>query len=546
MIYADTYSRLSREEEHKVGESQSIENQKLIMRQYCKSHNIIIVNEFVDDGYSGATFNRPGFQSMLKHLETGAASMVITKDLSRLGRNMSEASYYAEEYFPEHGICYIAISDNFNSEDVSPMSSFLFAYNEFFLKDTSKKIRTALKAKKESGEYCCCPPYGYMKDPAKRGHLVPNPETAPAVRRMFQLVSDGTSARAAAMQLTEEGYITPSVYFYRNSSKNYRASPEWNATTVQRMVQNETYIGNTILGKTIKVSYKSAKKRQVPKNEQICHPNTHVPLVTKEMFDAANRNIGFNTKDWRKGAHLPVRHNVFSGLVFCSKCGSAMCSGGGQYKGTNQRYWYLCCTHITNKKKRCEGGARIKYDDLYQIVKNELNELLSMNDDEMEEMVRAAIDRASVKTDYFSSGEYYESLKKKQQVIVQSMQKVYNDFVAGSIVQDLHNTLIERLKQDYEKVQAEIDSCDNQQEQNEDIEDSYRKFFSMLKCVTSIDELTPELVRTFIQRIEISPYVLPDGYQVARSTVPRSQKIKIYYRFIGDCGVSDVANTSEI
>lgn len=544
-IYADTYSRLSKEEANKAGESQSIENQKLIMRQYCKSHNIIIVKEFVDDGYTGATFDRPDFQNMLKHLNEGKANAVITKDLSRLGRNASEASYYAEEYFPEHDILYLAISDNFNSEDVNPMSSFLFAYNEFFLRDTSKKIKTSLKAKKENGEYCCCPPYGYMKDKDKRGHLVPNPETAPAVRRAFQLISNGMSARATAMQLTAEGFVTPSVYFLRNSPKKAKASPDWNSTTVQRMIKNETYIGNTVLGKSFKVSYKSKKKKQIPEDEYIRHPNTHVPLVSREVFDAANRNIGYNTRDWRKNPHLPVRQNIFNGVVFCSKCGSAMCSGGGQYKGSKERYWYLSCTHITSKKKRCEGGARIKYSSLCQVIKNELNSILALTDEEMKDITRAAVERSRSSNDYFSSDDYYGSLQKKSEVLIQSMQKLYNDLAAGVITPELHSSLIERTRKEYETLQEQLREGESHEDQGDDVEEAYKNFFSLVKSTSQVEELTPELIRTFIQRIEIEPRVLPPGYQIAMPSVPCTQTITIYYRFIGNCDFS-TANLCEI
>ena len=177
---AFAYLRLSNEEAQ-GGESSSITNQRMIVQNYCKQNNITLVREFVDDGYSGGNFNRPGFKEMLKQLEQGKANLVITKDLSRLGRDMREASYYAEQFFPEHGIQFLAIADNFDTEHDNIMAPFLFAMNEVYLRDGSRKVKDVLRSKRESGQYCACPPYGYRKDRENRHRLAPDEATAPVV-----------------------------------------------------------------------------------------------------------------------------------------------------------------------------------------------------------------------------------------------------------------------------------------------------------------------------------------------------------------------------
>ena len=267
---AFSYLRLSIEEEGKIGESSSIANQRMIVQNYCKQHNITIVREFVDDGWSGGNFNRPEFQEMIRQLEEGKANIVITKDLSRLGRDMREASYYSEHFFPEHGIHYIAIADNFDSEIENIMAPFQFAMNEVYLRDGSRKVKDVLRSKRADGQYCACPPYGYKKNPSDKARLVPDENTAPVVQRIFERAAAGDSSRQIAMDLNSDGVIPPLKYrvLYRDefSEKGAaRASDTWNYTTVKRILKNPVYLGHTLLGKSRKVSVKSKKKVPVPK-----------------------------------------------------------------------------------------------------------------------------------------------------------------------------------------------------------------------------------------------------------------------------------------
>ena len=208
---AFAYLRLSNEEAQ-GGESSSITNQRMIVQNYCKQNNITLVREFVDDGYSGGNFNRPGFKEMLKQLEQGKANLVITKDLSRLGRDMREASYYAEQFFPEHGIQYIAIADNFDTAQDNIIAPFLFAMNEVYLRDGSRKVKDVLRNKRESGQYCACPPYGYRKDQENRHRLAPDEMTAPVVERIFRRAAAGDSSRKIALDLNADGIIPPLKY----------------------------------------------------------------------------------------------------------------------------------------------------------------------------------------------------------------------------------------------------------------------------------------------------------------------------------------------
>ena len=314
------YLRLSNEEAQ-GGESSSITNQRMIVQNYCKQNGITLVREFVDDGYSGGNFDRPAFQEMMCQLEQGKANTVITKDLSRLGRDMREASYYAEQFFPEHGIHYIAIGDNFDTERENIMAPFLFAMNEVYLRDGSRKVKDVLRSKRQNGQYCACPPYGYRKDREDKHRLAPDEQTAPVVQRIFERAARGDSSRKIALDLNADGVIPPLKYrvLYRDEFSQEgaaRASDVWNYTTVKRILKNPVYLGHTLLGKSKKVSVKSKKKVPVPRDDWAVTENTHPPLVTKQLYERAQQNLGRGSRGCR--AYGQVRKSIFSGSAVLS------------------------------------------------------------------------------------------------------------------------------------------------------------------------------------------------------------------------------------
>ena len=327
---AFAYLRLSNEEAAE-GESSSIKNQRMIIQDYCDRNDIILARVFADDGWSGGNFDRPAFQEMIALLEQGKANIVITKDLSRLGRDMREASYYAEQYFPERNIRYLTVADNFDTEQENIMAPFQFAMNEVYLRDGSRKVKEVLKAKREKGLYCAAAPYGYAKDPRNKNRLIPDEETAPIVQRIFDCAARGDSSRKIAMDLNDDGIIPPLKYkvlYQGNFSENgaARASDLWNYTTVKRILKNSVYLGHTLLGKTKKASVKSKKKLHVPKDQWAITENTHTPIVSQEQFELAQINLGKGSLDFRQ--YDQVRRSIFSGIAFCAKCGHALCSCG--------------------------------------------------------------------------------------------------------------------------------------------------------------------------------------------------------------------------
>ena len=548
---ADTYYRLSDEEKKYGNESESITNQREIVREYCQRNGIIIIKEFVDDGYSGGNFERPGFQAMLEHLATGKANTVITKDLSRLGRDMTESSYYAERFFPEHDIRYLAPGNDFDSMGDNLMAPFQFAMNDVYLRDTSRKVKQTLDMKRKKGKYAACPPYGYKKAERTTDQLVPDENTAPIVRQIFAWAADGLSARSIAVKLNQQGAIPPLKYRveYRDHLTPQgasRASDYWNGTTIKRILRNRVYLGHTILGKSRKVNVKSKKKIAVPQEEWCCTENTHEPLVTQEQFDRAEHFLSENTKS--HAANPAFRHSIFGGIAYCAHCGAAMCSGGSVYKGERAKYWYLVCNHITKRSQRaCAHGARIRYDDLLEIVRSDLNTLLAFSKEDVETITQAAIARSSAGFDTAESKEKtLEHVETQMQRIVKMVERAYRDNAAGNLSDELLDEMMERFGKERQALEEQRRQLLSDVSEETTIRDSYRLFFDLTKRYSDIETLDRDILHAFIERIEIGEKILPEGKVIAGPRTPYRQSIRIFYRFIGEVAADPVRQVNRV
>ena len=536
LTIAFAYLRLSREEA-RGGESSSITNQRSIIEAYCKQHGINLVRTFVDDGWSGGNFDRPDFRNMMRQLEEGTANTVITKDLSRLGRDMGEASYYAEQFFPEHGIRYIAIADNFDTEHENIMAPFQFAMNEVYLRDGSRKVKDVLRNKREAGKYCACPPFGYKKEPTDNNHLIPDEVTAPIVQRIFARAAAGDSSHKISDELNEDGIIPPLKYrvLYRDEFSAQGASYAsdcWNHTTVKRILKNQVYLGHTVLGKSRKVSVKSKKKAKVPKQEWTVTRGTHAPLVSQEVFDRAQENMGRNTKTYLAYDH--VRKSIFSGVTYCQKCGHALCSCGTVYKGEREKYWYLSCTQQRKDAPKPCSGVRIRYADLVELVRQELNALLSLTPEEMDEIVRDVVKDQSNEKARKERKRKQEKARARMGTIGKIITKLYTDNAEGRLADDRLYSMVSDLEKEAADLNAFLADAEEPNPE-EEVLSNYERFFDLVRQYTHIEELDRETVQTFIERIEVGPKLLPDGTEkIIHRNQPYQQSIRIFYKFIGE------------
>lgn len=533
---AFAYLRLSNEEAAE-GESSSIKNQRMIIQDYCDRNDIILARVFADDGWSGGNFDRPAFQEMIALLEQGKANIVITKDLSRLGRDMREASYYAEQFFPERNIRYLTVADNFDTEQENIMAPFQFAMNEVYLRDGSRKVKEVLKAKREKGLYCAAPPYGYAKDPRNKNRLIPDEETAPIVQRIFDCAARGDSSRKIAMDLNDDGIIPPLKYkvlYQGNFSENgaARASDLWNYTTVKRILKNSVYLGHTLLGKTKKASVKSKKKLHVPKEQWAVTENTHTPIVSQEQFELAQINLGKGTLDFRQ--YDQVRRSIFSGIAFCAKCGHALCSCGTVYKGEREKYWYLSCIKQRQDIANPCTGVRIRYSDLVEVVRQDLNALIDLSPESKEAVIREAMRKAGDDNLIKARQIQLQKARTRLATIDKIITKLYTDNAEGKIDDNRLERMLEELQKEscgLEKTVTSLSGIDPVSEAQQ----SYKAFFNLTSKYTHIEELDRDTLVTFVKRIEVGPKILPDGaVKATHRNQSFQQSVRIFYKFIGE------------
>lgn len=369
-----SYIRLSREDGDKQ-ESESIGNQRNIINRYIQENNLRLVDEYVDDGVSGTTFDRPGFNRLIEDIESGKINMIITKDFSRLGREYIQLGHYMEVYFPEHNIRYVALNDGidtFTSGSWSELTPFRAIINDSYAKDISKKVRSVLKEKQKKGEYMCTvPPYGYKKDIARKNHLVIDENVAYIVRKIFSMYLEGNSIYAIKEYLNGQGIQSPSGY-----AKNLLEIKKWNTVTLQKMLGNKAYIGHTVANKRVKLSYKTKKRVAVSEDQYIITENTHEAIVTQEDFDKVQFLLN------QKSINRQTKHEYcLRGLMKCKTCHSRLEVGAKLTKNGKQVKNPIPYVTCRNSKKGLCPAQHLNYNKLEREVLEYLRGFLKVYGD---------------------------------------------------------------------------------------------------------------------------------------------------------------------
>ena len=532
---AGIYLRLSKDDENS-GESASISNQRNIVTEYAKSNNIIISEEYIDDGYSGTNFDRPGFNRMISDVKNGTINCVITKDLSRLGRNSTKTLEFIEEFFPKHDVRYISVIDGYDSLHLTEgnifAAPFMVLFNEMYARDISNKIRGSFHAKMENGEYIgSFAPYGYKKDiqGGNKNHLIIDPDVSHIVYKIFEMASAGCSPSEIAKYLNNKSIETPAVYRCNKSPHlnidNHSKRKEWTSSTICKMLKNRVYLGHTIQGKTEKVSFKSKVTKAKNANDWIEVKNTHEPIITEEMFDMARRRcIARRTppnKDFK---------NIFSGIAKCADCNRNMTTAPTNKKGCT---YNLCCGgYKAYGAKECSNHF-IDYDLLYHTILEELRYWLRLSNDDREKIIKDLEQEQQKEKSSSKSEMLKESLKraeKRLEEVKKLIVKSYEDYNFNIITQDTYITLSASYDDEKKRLDKEISNIKDILNTSTDKSDLFGKFFSQLDEISEIKELTPTLLKKLIDKIEIEQGYYEkstDGKKV------KHQNIKIYYRFIG-------------
>lgn len=519
------YMRLSREDMEKEGESASIENQRKILRRYAQEHGYKIFKEYVDDGISGTTFERPGFQEMMDDIEARGIRLVLIKDLSRLGRDYIQVGNYLENIFPQYHVRCIAVNDNYDSQcsDANDFMPFKNLFNEFFARDTSKKIRTTFKEKYKRGEYIGnFAPYGYQKDPLNKNHLIIDAHAASTVRRMFQLAAEGINPKTIAKLFNAEGILPPIVYrceMHRLdvSVFSYCKSLAWTSYGVRKMLKNVCYLGHMAQGKTEKISYKNDTQMVKKRDEWIVVKNTHEPIVTEETFKIAQKRMS-------QRVHRPNKNfvNIFSGLAICADCGKNMSTVPTRKKGAT--YNLACGRYKLYGTRGCTNHF-IDYDDLYGLVLGSVNKQVSLTDQDKNEIINE-LKCCLKKKEENSRAEELQSLVSEEKKLSLLISGVYEDFYDEKINKSIKESLVSKYGEKLERIKRKMKLYEKETVQEEG-EKQNKKFMELIKKYTDVAALDSELLFSLIDRIEVEQ----GRYEEDNGRKIKKQKVKIYFKF---------------
>ena len=495
------YCRLSVDDELN-GESNSITHQKEMLEEYAQKNNFYNIKFYVDDGYSGTSFNRPAFKELIKNIDSGIVGTVIVKDMSRLGRDYLKVGYYSEVYFGEAGVHFIAVNDNVDNtiENDSDFTPFRNIMNEWYAKDTSKKVRAVIRAKGMSGKSTCnCPPYGYIKD--ENGNWLVEKEAAEIVKRIYRLCIEGYGPMQISKKLNAQKAISPVVWKNKVGWK-YKLEkvdhPElWTVSAIRRILSNPIYLGNTVNFRTKKKSYKSHSVVYLPKDEWVIFEDTHEAIIDRDTFDTVQKL----REGVRRRVSIDGEMSIFSGLLYCADCGAKMYLN--RHRGS-EKDAFNCASYRKEKERTCTSHY-ITLHAIEDIVLYDLQRVLGMAKGQETEFVSMLQEKNKkmTKSDLSEKAKECDEAEKRIAVLDRIIQNLYEDKVSGTLSEERFI----KLSKNYESEQAELtdrvkflkDELMAVQKETADI----NKFMRLIKRYTEITELNAEIVRTFIDKIYV-------------------------------------------
>lgn len=517
------YMRLSRDDD-KAGESMSIEHQRIILRKYVEEHGGAIVDEYIDDGWSGTNFERPDVKRMLEDAQAGKIDTIIVKDLSRFGRNYIQVGQYIDYIFPAYGIRFIALNDNVDTADRSStamdMMPIMNVFNEWHAANTSKKIRAVLEASQRSGKYTNWGySYGYKAGTDENRTAVIDEEAAKVVRRIFDLRLQGKSARTIARILTEEGISNPATYYTKLDGEKWDrpCSSYWNPETIRRMLSNPVYIGQTIQHKTTTVSYKNHKVVNIPKADWIINENAHEPIISREVWDRvqATYNGEYGRADHAKEVH------PLSGLLVCPKCGKKL-----KFKSAKHLPGcFVCRTYVDLGKKYCTSH-HIAEKMIESLVLEDIHSLLSVVEiDEAKAKERFLRERSKhSEQSRYSDEKQLKAYKNRLVELDKLIQTAFEERVLKSMPESVCVSLCEKYQAEQESVQRMINEIEKRLAEANKDEDDAEEYIRRLKHYGNGESLTREMCLQLIDFITV-------GEKVAAS---EERDIHIYYKFLNN------------
>ena len=531
-VTAFLYERLSRDD-NLEGESYSIGNQKKLLAKVAKEKGYTNLVHFLDDGISGVTMDRPGFVEMICQLEQGKAAAVFVKDLSRLGRNYIEVGRLTEEFFPNHDIRLVAVSDNIDTaEGENELAPIRNLFNEWYARDISKKRRISNKIKGNAGEPMGQPPYGYIKDPNDPKHWIVDDEAAQVVRRVYSMTLEGFGTEQIAAQLEKDDVLTPRAYWLtkgiKRPGKGKQQPPtKWNSSTITKILSLQEYCGDILNFKTYSKSYKNKKRIDNDRENWVVFQDVHEAIIERAVYEQVQQKRG----KIRKRRTNNGEHNMFSGLLVCADCGSNL---HFHFNQGNPEIKYFNCSNYKGNRGTCTSTHYVRVDFLEEVVLGEIRRLTKFSSLYEDEFVKAVIGHSqqAEQTDRKLKKKELKTLLARDEELDGLFERIYEDNVSGKLSDDRFAKMSRRYEDEQKELAEKIKKLRSEIEKQSSRSMTTDMFIGLVRKYTRARKLTPRMLNELIEKIEVFNAEKIDGVW--------EQRLRIHYNCVGTIEIPTV------
>ena len=531
-VTAFLYERLSRDD-NLEGESYSIGNQKKLLAKVAKEKGYTNLVHFLDDGISGVTMDRPGFVEMICQLEQGKAAAVFVKDLSRLGRNYIEVGRLTEEFFPNHDIRLVAVSDNIDTaEGENELAPIRNLFNEWYARDISKKRRISNKIKGNAGEPMGQPPYGYIKDPNDPKHWIVDDEAAQVVRRVYSMTLEGFGTEQIAAQLEKDDVLTPRAYWLtkgiKRPGKGKQQPPtKWNSSTITKILSLQEYCGDILNFKTYSKSYKNKKRIDNDRENWVVFQDVHEAIIERAVYEQVQQKRG----KIRKRRTNNGEHNMFSGLLVCADCGSNL---HFHFNQGNPEIKYFNCSNYKGNRGTCTSTHYVRVDFLEEVVLGEIRRLTKFASLYEDEFVKAVIGHSqqAEQTDRKLKEKELKTLLARDEELDGLFERIYEDNVSGKLSDDRFAKMSRRYEDEQKELAEKIKKLRSEIEKQSSRSMTTDIFIGLVRKYTRARKLTPRMLNELIEKIEVFNAEKIDGVW--------EQRLRIHYNCVGTIEIPTV------
>ena len=531
-VTAFLYERLSRDD-NLEGESYSIGNQKKLLAKVAKEKGYTNLVHFLDDGISGVTMDRPGFVEMIRQLEQGKAAAVFVKDLSRLGRNYIEVGRLTEEFFPDHDIRLVAVSDNIDTaEGENELAPIRNLFNEWYARDISKKRRISNKIKGNAGEPMGQPPYGYIKDLNDPKHWIVDDEAAQVVRRVYSMTLEGFGTEQIAAQLEKDDVLTPRAYWLtkgiKRPGKGKQQPPtKWNSSTITKILSLQEYCGDILNFKTYSKSYKNKKRIDNDRENWVVFQDVHEAIIERAVYEQVQQKRG----KIRKRRTNNGEHNMFSGLLVCADCGSNL---HFHFNQGNPEIKYFNCSNYKGNRGTCTSTHYVRVDFLEEVVLGEIRRLTKFASLYEDEFVKAVIghSRQAEQTDRKLKEKELRTLLARDEELDDLFERIYEDNVSGKLSDDRFAKMSRRYEDEQKELAEKIKKLRSEIEKQSSRSMTTDMFIGLVRKYTRAKKLTPRMLNELVEKIEVFNAEKIDGVW--------EQRLRIHYNCVGTIEIPTV------